>query len=66
MKRFLVKAYPYAVQFGRIEVPDEIADSDDMNAVSEYIEEHFDDIRFGLPRLNYTGAYFECEEDDEK
>ena len=37
-----------------------------MNAVFEYIEEHFDDIRFGLPHLSYTGRDFEFEEDDEK
>lgn len=63
MKRFLIKAYPYATQFGSIDVPDEIADN--MDAVFYYINDHFDEVSFSKPILNYSGTDFEFEENDE-
>lgn len=66
MKRFLITAHPYVTQFGSIDVPDEIADSDDKDDVSNYINEHFYDIDFDKPMLDYFGTDFEFEKDDDE
>ena len=52
-----VTAYPYAVTYGSINVPDDIED------VREYISEHWDEIEFGQPVLDYCGTDFECYEE---
>lgn len=64
MKRFLITAYPYATQFGRLDIPEEIAD--DKDAVSDYIKDHFDEVYFSEPELSYWDADFEFEEDDDE
>ena len=47
-----VTAYPYAVVFGTIDVPD-------GEDVEEYINDHFDEIEFGEPELDYCGVDIE-------
>ena len=56
MSTYWIEAYPYAVQNGTIEVPDNIPEDD----VEKYIEEHWKDIIFEeKPRLSYKGADFD-------
>ena len=55
MKTIFVTAYPYATQFGKIEIPDDIDDKD----VRDYLSEHFDEIKFEEPELDYCGCDFE-------
>lgn len=47
-----VTAYPYTVTYGTIEVPDDTED------IHQYIAEHFDEINFGSPDLDYCGTDF--------
>ena len=54
-----VTAHPYADQYGTIMVPEEIAD--DAEKTWQYVEDHFDDIEFGKPDLDYAGTEFEVE-----
>ena len=58
MKNILVIAYPYAVQYGTIEVPDDIDDE----VIREYIEENWDDIEFNKPELDYDGIDYDIDE----
>lgn len=57
--KYYVMAHPYAVSSGAIDVPDDCAD------VERYIGEHFDEIKFGEPDLDYDGTYFEFGRDEE-
>lgn len=59
-KKVSVTAYPYATIFGEIKVPDEVKDED----IRKYIDEHFDDITFGEPDLDYCGTDYEFCLDD--
>lgn len=63
-RTYSVTAYPYATQFGTIEVP---ADVDEEN-VRDWIEEHFDEIDFSSPELDYCGTDFDVDiaDDDEE
>ncbi len=54
-----VTAYPYAVQYGRIDVPDDVED------IREYVSDNWDDIDFGDPELDYVGCDFEVFDDYE-
>lgn len=56
-KTYLVIAYPYATQSGTITVPD------NTNDVNEYIKDHWDDIEFDEPDLDYCGTDFDIEEE---
>lgn len=56
MKKIEVCAYPYATQIGTIQVPDETTD------ISNYIKEHWNDIKFRKTELDYYGTDFEYYE----
>ncbi len=59
-RKICVTAYPYAVQYGSLIVPDELIDQAE---IEEYVREHFDEIEFGEPDLDYAGTVFDiCEE----
>lgn len=58
MKTVYIKAYPYAVQEGRIDIPDTISDD---NNIQQYIEERFNNIEFNEPDLDYSGTDFDWE-----
>ena len=60
-RKFCVTAYPYAVQWGTIIVPEEYQTKLE---VENYIDEHFDDIEFGQPDLDYAGTDWECNEEE--
>lgn len=55
MKEVFITAYPYAVQHGTIEVPDNITEDE----MKDYIRDHFDDIPFDEPDLDYCGTDFD-------
>ena len=52
-----VTAYPYASVTGTLEIP-ETVQSDDID---EYINEHFDEIKFDEPELDYRNPDFDWE-----
>lgn len=56
-----VTAYPYAVQWGTINVPENITDEDE---IKDYISEHWEEISFGEPDLDYVGTDFNIYSDD--
>ncbi len=56
--KILVTAYPFATQYGTIDVPDDVED------VREYIDENFDEIKFGEPDLDYCGTDWDYERED--
>ena len=57
MKHITVTAYPYAMVYGHIDIPDDVDDIDN------YLEDNWDDINFGNPDLDYAGTDFDYEED---
>lgn len=50
-----ITAYPYAVQYGTLEMPDDIK----QDFREEYIKEHWSEIKFGEPELDYAGTDME-------
>ena len=65
LKPVHITAYPYATVEGDIYVPKDINTKEKLDA---YIIEHFNDIRFGTPDLDYAGTDFdtECEGIDDE
>ena len=61
MKTYYVTAYPYASQTGTIKIPGNLSHKE----VEQYISDHFDEIDFGEPSLDYAGTDFDfdCETD---
>jgi len=57
MKKYTITAYPFAITWGTIEVPDEVED------VEGYVLDNWDDIKFSPPDLDYTGVEFDVEEE---
>ena len=55
MAKYEVTASPYCTIIGEIEVPDDVTDA------KAYIDEHFDNIKFGTPDLDYCGTDFDVE-----
>ena len=53
-----VTAYPYAVMYGTIEVPANVPD----NELDAYVCEHFNEVKFGEPQLDFAGTDFDIEE----
>lgn len=62
MKKVDVFCHPFCDTHGTIKVPTEIVDAGKMSVV-DYINEHFDDIKFGEPDLNYRGTDYDIEDD---
>lgn len=62
MKTITVIAHPYADQTGYIDIPDDITSEEDR---IQYIEDHWNDIKFNAPDLDYCGTDFETYADDE-
>lgn len=57
MKQYTITAYPYAKQTGIISVPANLGDDN----IDEYIIEHWADIDFNKPELDYAGTDFDVE-----
>ena len=56
-REVMVVAYPYALTRGRLKVPKSVTDLD------EYVAEHFSDISFDEPELDFRGTDFEVYEE---
>ena len=59
-REFTVNAHPYADVSGTIQVPESLTDEDEIHA---YVSEHWDEIKFGEPDLDYAGTDFEVYDD---
>lgn len=59
MSKYLITAFPYATQYGRLEIPD------DVEEVKEYIKDHWNEIQFEEPELDYCGTDFDYETEPE-
>jgi len=59
MKEVLVVGFPYVVESGKLEVPDELT-GDELYA---YVESHWDDIQFEEDSRDYYDTEFEVYED---
>ena len=57
-KTITVTAYPWASVYGNAEVPAHLNEDEQRM----YLEAHWDEIQFGNPELDYTGAEFEINE----
>lgn len=57
-KTISVTAYPWASVYGNAEVPAHLNEDEQRM----YLEAHWDEIQFGNPELDYTGAEFEINE----
>lgn len=53
--KYRITAYPYAIQRGTIEVPDNVPEDE----VDAYIEEYWGEIDFDAPELDYAGTDFD-------
>jgi len=51
----VITAYPYAIQNGTLEIPDDI----ERDFREEYITEHWSEIKFGEPELDYADTDME-------
>ena len=60
-KTISVTAYPYAVQYGEIEVPKDLP----LEKIQDYIRNHWNEISFGEPELDYCGTDFEFDDEDD-
>ena len=58
--KVLVTAFPYATQYGTIDIPDELMG--DASDEREYVRNHWNDIEFEEPELDYSGTDFELDE----
>ena len=56
MKQVTVTAYPYATACGTLDIPDEVTD------VRSYVSDHWNDIKFEAPDLDFCGTDYEVEE----
>ena len=58
-KTLSITASPYATQYGTIKVPDNLPESE----YKSYVNEHFGEIKFGEPDLDYAGTDLEIDEE---
>ena len=58
MKTATITAYPYATQTGFLEIPDDIESQEEAD---EYIRDHWDEIEFHEPDLDYCGCSFDTD-----
>ena len=56
-KTLTITAFPYATQYGTLEIPDDLPE----NRFRDYVNEHFGEIKFGAPDLDYAGTELEIE-----
>ena len=57
MRRVVVTAYPYASQNAEFEIPGDM-DPESCEA-QEYIRDHFNELSFDEPDLDYRGTEFD-------
>ena len=61
MKTITIVAYPYATQTGFLEIPETI----NKELEYEYVTDHWNDINFSEPELDYCGTDFDICDDEE-
>ncbi len=59
VREVTIMAHPLANVTGTIQIPNNITEEED---IEEYIREHFKDIKFGEPELDYMSIDFEYED----
>lgn len=59
MTKYIITSRPYATQTGTLEIPDDVSG----DAIYEYAEDHWYEIDFGEPNLDYGGTDFDMEEE---
>lgn len=57
METVKVVAYPYARQSGKIQIPEGLSEKDK----AEYVKEHWNEIEFSAPELDYRGTDFDID-----
>lgn len=55
METVKIVAYPYARQSGEIQIPEGLSKEEKV----QYIKEHWNEIRFSAPELDYCGTDFD-------
>lgn len=55
--KYSIVAYPYAKQYGTIEIPDSVPKEE----IDSYIETYWEKIKFEEPELDYASTDFERE-----
>lgn len=55
-----ITAYPYAACQGMLSgVPEDLIKNGSNDAIHDYVSQHFNDIRFGSPDLDFGGTDME-------
>lgn len=60
MENVIITAYPYAIQYGNLKVPKDLNEEEKR----QYISEHWNEISFGEPDLDYCGTDFDFETEE--
>ena len=60
MAKIEVTAYPYATMFGDLDIPDKVVNGSEEK-LREYISDHWDEIDFGEPDLDFQGCEYEFD-----
>ena len=60
MENVNITAYPYAIQYGNLKVPKDLNEEEKR----QYISEHWNEISFGEPDLDYCGTDFDFETEE--
>ena len=60
MENVIITAYPYAIQYGNLKVPKDLNEEEKR----QYINEHWNEISFGEPDLDYCGTDFDFETEE--
>ena len=61
MKSITITAYPYATVCGHLDVPDNI----DEDVAYEYVQNHWREIEFEEPELDFCGTDMDIEIEEE-
>lgn len=61
-RAFRLFTQPYANQYGTIVIPNELETEEE---IKKYVSEHWGDVEFAPPELDYCGTDFEVWEDGE-
>jgi len=57
METALITAYPYATQYGTLPIPKGLNEGQKQ----AYVEEHWGEINFSKPELDYCGTEFDID-----
>lgn len=60
MRTINVAAHPYADTDGTIEVPEGLTPAE----IRDYVDNHFDKVKFGAPRFDYRGTDYELYDEN--